>query len=100
VFLGEAPKLLTRLSDAVRARDAAAVAAAAHAIKGSVGLFVQGEAFEAARRVEQLARAGDLATVDADGAATIDAVTRLLAELRGLRRTLRPRRRRPTRRGS
>ncbi len=49
VFLSETPKQLATLRAAA---DAPALAAAAHAIKGSVGLFAKGEAFDAARRLE------------------------------------------------
>src|SRR6185436_7767134 len=48
VFLGEAPRLLERLTNGVDAKQAAEVGAAAHAIKGAVGLFSLGEAYEAA----------------------------------------------------
>jgi two-component system, sensor histidine kinase and response regulator len=64
VFLSEAPKQLERLRATADARDAPALAAAAHAIKGSVGLFAKGEAFEAARRLELAARSGDLTELD------------------------------------
>jgi PAS domain S-box-containing protein len=63
VFLSEAPKHLDALRAAVDARDARALAAAAHALKGSVGLFAKGAAFEAARRLEQEAQNGDLAAM-------------------------------------
>jgi two-component system sensor histidine kinase/response regulator len=63
VFLSEAPKHLDALRVAADACDARAVAAAAHALKGSVGLFAKGAAFEAARRLEQKARHGDLTDV-------------------------------------
>ena len=64
VFLSEAPKQLDALRAAADAGDAAALAAAAHAIKGSVGLFSKGAAFDAARRLEQAARGGDLTELD------------------------------------
>jgi len=84
VFLEDAPAMLTRLRDAARANDGAAIAAAAHAIKGSAGLFSQGAAYESARRVEQLARSGELAKAEA-ACADIEAdVSQLMAELRHL----------------
>ena len=46
---------------AIDARDGNALAASAHAIKGSIGLFVQGAAYEQARRLEQAAKSGNLA---------------------------------------
>ena len=48
-----------RLRAAADKGDLPELAAAAHAIKGSAGLFSQGEAFEAARRLEHLARGDD-----------------------------------------
>jgi PAS domain S-box-containing protein len=85
VFLEDAPAMLTRLRDAARDRNAGELAAAAHAIKGSAGLFSQGHAYESARRLELLARAGDLATADASCADVEADVAQLMAELRDLR---------------
>jgi len=85
VFLEDAPAMLTRLRDAARDRDAGQLAAAAHAIKGSAGLFSQGHAYESARRLELLARAGDLATADASCADVEADVAQLMVELRDLR---------------
>jgi PAS domain S-box-containing protein len=88
VFLTDAPILMARVQDAARARDAAALAAAAHAVKGTVGFFARGDAYDSARRLEQMARGGDLTGVDALSAVVDDAVRRLTAELDALRRTL------------
>ena len=51
----------TRRDGRSRVRDAAALAASAHALKGSIGLFAQTGAYDAARRLESAARAGELA---------------------------------------
>ena len=59
-FRGDCPSMMERIRSAVRARDAAALADAAHALKGSVGNFGASEAFETAREVEKLAREGKL----------------------------------------
>ena len=88
VFLQDVPTMLTRLRDAVRARSAADVAAAAHAIKGAAGLFSLGAAYESARRLEQLARGGDLTTADPACADVEADVSRLTAELRVVRNSL------------
>jgi two-component system sensor histidine kinase/response regulator len=88
VFLQDAPETLARIRDAARARDARALGAAAHTLKGSAGLFAQGRAYESARRLEQVARAGDLAGADAACAAVEADVSRLMAELRDLRASL------------
>jgi HPt (histidine-containing phosphotransfer) domain-containing protein len=90
VFLEDAPVMLTRLRDAARARDMGELAAAAHAIKGSAGLFSQGCAYESARRLELQARAGELATADAACADVEADVSQLTAELRELRKRLGP----------
>jgi len=85
VFIEDAPPMLTRLRNAARARDARALAAAAHAIKGSAGLFSLGPAYESARRLERQALTGDVSA--AAGLCTdVEAdVSQLLAELRALR---------------
>ena len=84
VFLADTPTMLGRLRTAARAGDAAEVAAAAHAIKGAAGLFSQGQAFECARRLEKVARAGDLSSIDAVCADLETAISGLTEELRGL----------------
>jgi PAS domain S-box-containing protein len=61
VFLSDSPKLVSNIRLAIDTRDANALAASAHAIKGSIGLFVQGAAYEQARRLEQAAKRGNLA---------------------------------------
>jgi HPt (histidine-containing phosphotransfer) domain-containing protein len=89
VFLQDAPEMLVRLRDAVRARNATAVAAAAHALKGSAGLFSLGPAYQSARRLEERGRAGDLSAADTLCADTEADVARLMAELRDLKNGLR-----------
>ena len=82
VFLADAPAMIERLREAARAGDADAVAAAAHALKGSVGLFTEGTAFSSARHLEQIARGGDLANIAAACADVETAVNALSDELR------------------
>jgi PAS domain S-box-containing protein len=88
VFLEDAPNMLARLKQATAARDAGELASAAHAIKGSVGLFLQGYAYESARRLEQYGKAGDLSELDAAYADVEGGVSRLMAELRAIRKAL------------
>jgi len=88
VFLEDAPAMITRLGDAARGQDATALATAAHAIKGSAGLFSQGQAYQSARHLEQLARTGDVATTAAAIAEVERSVLELMAELRGLQSRL------------
>jgi two-component system, sensor histidine kinase and response regulator len=88
VFLVDAPVMLTRLENAARGSNASEVAAAAHAIKGSAGLFSQGEAYASARTLELRARGGEVAGSDAAAAEIAGAVSRLMTELRNLREKL------------
>jgi two-component system, sensor histidine kinase and response regulator len=88
VFLADAPVMLTRLRHAGAGADASELAAAAHAIKGSAGLFSQGEAYERARALEIRARSGDASNAAA-ACEEIDAsIARLSSELRSIRQTL------------
>jgi HPt (histidine-containing phosphotransfer) domain-containing protein len=84
VFLEDAPAMLTRLRNAARAGNAHELAAAAHAIKGSAGLFSLGKAYESARQLEQQAGTGDLTSADAACADVEADVSQLIAELRDL----------------
>jgi two-component system, sensor histidine kinase and response regulator len=56
LFLADAPKLLTRVERAIAKGDAVRLKEAAHALKGSVGNFDPGTAFEAVRKLEMLGR--------------------------------------------
>jgi CheY-like chemotaxis protein len=85
VFLVDAPVMLTRLRNAVDAADVAELAAAAHALKSSTGLFSQGEAYERARALEMRARSGDGSDAIAACEEIEASVSRLLAELRSIR---------------
>jgi CheY-like chemotaxis protein len=85
VFLHDAPVMLARLGDAMRASSAPDVAAAAHAIKGSAGLFSQGAAYADARALEMRARDGDLSAAQ-DACASIErSVSGLMRELEAIR---------------
>jgi two-component system sensor histidine kinase/response regulator len=55
VFLVEAPGLVRVLREAVEAQDALRLCRAAHKLKGSLGYFAAGSAFELATEVERLA---------------------------------------------
>ncbi len=77
VFLADLPALRAALAEAVAAGDPGAVARAAHALKGAVGLFSTGTAYHAVRRLEEDARGGV-----AEGAgARHDALERAIAPL-------------------
>jgi two-component system, sensor histidine kinase and response regulator len=84
VFLEDTPSILTRLEQALQNTNAADVTSAAHALKGSVGLFSQGEAYECARRLEQLGRSGDLTDGESVLKELLVSVSKLTTELRAL----------------
>ncbi|HZI78729.1 MAG TPA: response regulator, partial [Vicinamibacterales bacterium] len=88
VFLTDAPVMLGRLNEAVRASNAVEVAAAAHAIGGSAGLFSQGEVYADARTLEQRARSGDISVASRACQDIERSVSRLMTELEGIRDTL------------
>jgi PAS domain S-box-containing protein len=88
VFLTDAPTYLDRIRAAAGALDNGAIAAAAHALKGSAGLFSKGAAFEAARALEQAARKGDSRTSDAHLHDIDSAVKQLCLDLETLRQRL------------
>ncbi|HEX3871042.1 MAG TPA: response regulator, partial [Pirellulales bacterium] len=58
VLLSECPKLRTAIRQSIEQHDIAALRLAAHTLKGAVGNFVAKPAFEAALRLETLARDG------------------------------------------
>jgi HPt (histidine-containing phosphotransfer) domain-containing protein len=88
VFLEDAPAMLTRLKDAVRAGDAATIATTAHAIKGSAGLFSQGAVYERSRELERRARARDVGDAAHASAEIESSLSELMNELRSLRQAL------------
>jgi two-component system sensor histidine kinase/response regulator len=90
VFLSDAPGQAAALRAAAEAADAGSIAVAAHALKGSVGLFSKGAAYEAARALEQAARAGDLTGVGARCTGVQDELSRVCADLEALLTTLTP----------
>jgi len=60
MFRGESPKMLSAIRASVEAGDAAALARAAHALKGSVGNFGVSDSFHSAEALERMGRAGTL----------------------------------------
>ena len=59
-FLEDLPKMMERIRDALKARNPAAIAESAHALKGSVGNFGRSAGFETARTLEMAGRKGTL----------------------------------------
>jgi len=88
MFLVDGPEHLTALRRAIDAADAQALSSSAHALKGSVGLFVQAGAFETARQLERTGKADDLqsagallASLETDMRALDTALRSLLTQL-------------------
>jgi signal transduction histidine kinase/CheY-like chemotaxis protein/HPt (histidine-containing phosphotransfer) domain-containing protein len=81
MFLEETPLILAKIKDAVRRGDHNALERAAHTVKGSVGNFAAKHAFQAAQRVEQIGRDGDMGEAE-------DAYKALDAEIEKLKPAL------------
>jgi two-component system sensor histidine kinase/response regulator len=60
LFLADAPRLLGEISEAIEAKDATALQAAAHTLKGAVSNFAAPSATQAATRLQQLGESGQL----------------------------------------
>jgi PAS domain S-box-containing protein len=65
VFLRDCPRMIEEVIDGLCAGDAAKVQRGAHSIKGAVSILGGKAAFEAALRLETLARQGDLSQAEA-----------------------------------
>ena len=88
MFLADAPRMIREVEDGVAAGDAARTAAAAHALKGSAGLFSTGEAYTVARDVEQRARTEDPAALKESVSTLKKAVADLVRGLEKLKTKL------------
>jgi two-component system, sensor histidine kinase and response regulator len=88
VFLADAPRYLERIRAASASGDAGAIADAAHALKGSVGLFTAGVPYEAVRALEQSAKARDRSAFDARVTDVELALSSLCLELEQMRERL------------
>ncbi len=82
LFLEESPKQLDALRIAVARGDLAAVGAATHILKGTVGNFAAPAALNAVRRLEMLAAGGDAAGLEAAVEEVGNELERLGPELR------------------
>jgi HPt (histidine-containing phosphotransfer) domain-containing protein len=85
LFLDSYPAELAALRAAVARGDGPAVRCAAHALKGSVSTFGAPEAVEAAGRLEEMGRAGDLGGAREACAALEAALARLGPPLAAVR---------------
>jgi len=87
IFLSDYPERLAAIRSAVEQRDAGALQAAAHSLKGSAANFGAPEAVSAAERLESMGRSGDLAGVkDAFTNLTVR-MAQLTGEMAGLCRS-------------
>jgi two-component system sensor histidine kinase/response regulator len=77
LFCAESPRMLATIKKSIDEQDAAALARAAHALKGSVGNFGKSEAFKVAEALERNALSGALA----DAAAQYSLLERLISRL-------------------
>jgi CheY-like chemotaxis protein len=84
MFCEESPKLLSAVQDAVTKKDTAALKRAAHSLKGSISTFAARDATEAALRLEDLARAGELEGAEDAYRLLVAQVERLKQALEGL----------------
>jgi PAS domain S-box-containing protein len=84
-FAEDCPEMMARIRKALTARDAPALADAAHALKGSVGNFGATGAFETARDIEKEARQGKLDATWEMYATLEDEIALLLPALQAVR---------------
>ena len=81
LFLGEYPRFVHQLHQAIADNDAETLNYAAHTLKGSVGNFVDEEAAAAASLLEKMGRAGELTQAPAVLARLESALARLTPAL-------------------
>jgi PAS domain S-box-containing protein len=79
LFVSDCPAMQSAIHEALERQDSEALARAAHAMKGSVGNFAAKKAFDAALKLELMARRGDL-THAAEAAAALDEALRELCQ--------------------
>jgi len=84
LFTADCPQRLAELRRALAAGDARQAERAAHAVKGAVGNFFAAAPGATARRIEELARAGDVAGAEALRPTLEAQVEALTAELAAL----------------
>ena len=65
LFRAEAGPLLRIVREAAEDRDAAAISRASHTLKGSIGNFGSGPAYQAAKKMDELAQSGDASAAGA-----------------------------------
>jgi len=83
IFLRDTPKRITGLQKALQRNDADEIASLAHALKGSLGIFLAQHACDRARELEQLGRKSELGGATAVYGALKEEIAKLEENLRG-----------------
>jgi CheY-like chemotaxis protein/HPt (histidine-containing phosphotransfer) domain-containing protein len=86
IFVTEAPALMQEMRKALAERDEKALERVAHTLKGCLGNFAAAAAFEAARELEAIGRAGNFVAAGIACAALEREIERLLPALQELER--------------
>jgi len=94
-FLADAPKKLSALRRALAQQDAERLASAAHALKGSLGLFGAHRAVDAARHLQRIAGSGSVAGAEQEFRTLEEELSHLRLALLALPRAPRTKSRRP-----
>jgi HPt (histidine-containing phosphotransfer) domain-containing protein len=95
-FREDCPMMMARIRDAIKLQNAAAIADAAHALKGSVGNFGETAALESAREIEKKGRQGKLDGTWETYATLEDDIALLLPALHSIGEPKKPTKRRRT----
>jgi signal transduction histidine kinase/CheY-like chemotaxis protein/HPt (histidine-containing phosphotransfer) domain-containing protein len=82
-FLADYPKKLARLGSAVRRKDPVALAATAHALKGSISIFDTGKARECAQELQDMGRQKQISGAAKTLARLEEEIANLEKKLRG-----------------
>ncbi len=82
-FLGDTPKRIAALQKALQRKDVDEIASLAHALKGSLGIFLAERACDRARELEQLGRKCELGGATAVYGALKEEIAKLEENLRG-----------------
>lgn len=83
IFLADYPKKLTQLGGAVRRKDAEALAATAHALKGSISIFDTGRARDCAQELQDMGRQKQISGAAKTLARLEEEIANLEKKLRG-----------------
>jgi len=90
-FLRDTPKRIASLQKALQRKDADEIASLAHAMKGSVSIFLAQHARDRAQELEELGRKGELGGATAIYAALKEEIAKLEENLRGYAKQTRSR---------